>query len=324
MEAENKVSSMTSQERSRNEYISRINQVMDYMEKHLDQPIRLDVLSEVAHFSPFHFHRIFTLIVGETPSDFMLRLRIEKAAQAIKDDSSRTISEIAYDGGFSSVSLFSRCFRKHFGMTAKDFRSTEKPVMVKGGIYYSKNGQVIGKNGQLYPETESQLCSIKLKQFIIMDTKVTVKDMPEMNVIYCRHKGAFNQIHEAYGKLMRWAGPRGLLNSPDAQTMTVYHDDPAVTEIEKVRQSACLVVKSDVKVEGEIGKMTVPAGKYAVGHFEIDVTQFEQAWNTVCLWFTESGYEPGSGYSYELYYNNHEDHPEKKFILDICIPVKTL
>jgi AraC family transcriptional regulator len=315
---------MTSQERSRHEYIARINQVMDYMEKHLDQSIRLDVLSEVAHFSSFHFHRIFTLLVGETPSVFLLRIRIEKAAQAIKDDSNRSISEIAYDCGFSSVSLFSRCFRKHFGMTAKNFRNTEKPVLVQSGVYYSKNGQLIGKKNQLSIEAEPHLCSVKLKQLIIMDTKVTVKDMPEMDVIYCRHTGAFNQINEAYGKLMKWAGPRGLLNHPEARTLTVYHDDPTVTEIGKVRQSACLIVNSNVKVEGEIGKMTVPGGKYAVGHFEINVTQFEQAWNTVCLWFTESGYEPGPGYPYELYYNNHEDHPEKKFILDVCVPVKTL
>ena len=161
-----------------------------------------------------------------------------------------------------------------------------------------------------------------------METEVIVKEMPELQVIYCRHTGAFNQIGQAYGKLMQFAGPRGLLSSPNAKTLTVYHDDPSVTEMDKVRQSACLIVNSDVnsdvKVEGEIGKMTVPAGKYAVGHFEIVETQFEQAWNTMCLWLTESGYQPGEGYNYELYYNDHTQHPERKFILDICIPLKRL
>jgi len=157
-----------------------------------------------------------------------------------------------------------------------------------------------------------------------METEVIVKEMPELQVIYSRHTGAFNQIGQAYGKLMQFAGPRGLLSSPNAKTLTVYHDDPSVTEMDKVRQSACLIVNSDVKVVGEIGKMTVPAGKYAVGHFEIVETQFEQAWNTMCLWLTESGYQPGEGYNYELYYNDHTQHPERKFILDICIPLKRL
>lgn len=70
--------------------------------------------------------------------------------------------------------------------------------------------------------------------------------------------------------------------------------------------------------------MTIKGGKFAVGHFEIGVTEFENAWNTTCVWMTESGYEPGDGNPYELYYADPENHPEHKFVLDICIPVKYL
>jgi len=292
---------MTSQELSKQEYIARINRIMEYIEQHIDQPINLYAMAQIAHFSPFHFHRIFTVVVGETTANFLQRIRIEKAAQQLKDSPSKVIGDIAYSCGFSSVSLFSRTFRKHFG---------------------------VSKKSKLFVIQNEEFCTNKLKQLIIMETEVIVKEMPELQVIYCRHTGAFNQIGQAYGKLMQFAGPRGLLNSPNAKTLTVYHDDPSVTEIDKMRQSACLIVNSDVnsdvKVEGEIGKMTVPAGKYAVGHFEIVETQFELAWNTMCLWLTESGYEPGEGYNYELYYNDHTQHPERKFILDICIPLKRL
>lgn len=315
---------MTSQEQSKQEYIARINGIMEYIEQHIDQPIKLDVMAQIAHFSPFHFHRIFTVMVGETPANFLQRIRIEKAAQQLKDSPSKVIGDIAYSCGFSSVSLFSRTFRKHFGVSAKEYRQLEKPLLVKDGVYFSKMGQQLSKKSKLFVIQNEEFCTNKLKQLIIMETEVIVKEMPELQVIYCRHTGAFNQIGQAYGKLMQFAGPRGLLGSPSAKTLTVYHDDPSVTEIDKMRQSACLIVNSDVKVEGEIGKMTVPAGKYAVGHFEIVETQFEQAWNTMCLWLTESGYEPGEGYNYELYYNDHTQHPERKFILDICIPLKRL
>lgn len=315
---------MTSQEQSKQEYIARINGIMEYIEQHIDQPIKLDVMAQIAHFSPFHFHRIFTVMVGETPANFLQRIRIEKAAQQLKDSPSKVIGDIAYSCGFSSVSLFSRTFRKHFGVSAKEYRQLEKPLLVKDGVYFSKMGQQLSKKSKLFVIQNEEFCTNKLKQLIIMETEVIVKEMPELQVIYCRHTGAFNQIGQAYGKLMQFAGPRGLLGSPNAKTLTVYHDDPSVTEIDKMRQSACLIVNSDVKVEGEIGKMTVPAGKYAVGHFEIVETQFEQAWNTMCLWLTESGYEPGEGYNYELYYNDHSQHPERKFILDICIPLKRL
>ena len=147
--------------------------------------------------------------------------------------------------------------------------------------------------------------------------------MPEFQVVYVRHTGQFNQIGKAYEKLMKWAGARGLLNFPETKTVTLYHDDPSVTAIEKLRQDACITVSEDVKVEGEIGKATIPAAKCAVGRFQIDEKGFEKAWNTMCLWISESGYQP-VGNPYELYYNSAEEDAKMQFDLDICIPVKPL
>ncbi len=315
---------MTPQQISKEEYIARINQVMEFIEKHVNESINLDSMANIAHFSPFHFHRIFSVLVGETPANFLQRIRVEKAAQQLKDYPRKSISDIAFDCGYSSTALFSRTFKKHFGLSASEFRLLDKPLMVKNGVYYSKIGQPLSKKSKLFVAENEELCPVNIKQLIIMETKINIQEMPEMQVIYCRHTGEFNQIGQAYGKLMQFAGPRGLLNNSDAKTLTLYHDDPTVTAIEKVRQSACLVISKEVKIEGEIGKLTIPAGKFAVGRFEIDVTEFEQAWNTMCLWFTESGYEPGTGNPYELYHNDHTKHPEHKFILDICIPVKTM
>lgn len=320
---------MNAKEKSRQAYMARINKVMDYIEHHIDEPINLNKIASIACFSPFHFHRIFTGLTGETINAFILRVRIEKAASQLKNDGNLSISDIACRCGFSSNSVFSRTFRKYFGMTAKEFRETEKALYAKGGKYYSKNGQLISKRNQPASDIREQICSENLNQFIhsnfiIMDTKVEIKEMPAMEVVYCRHTGQFNQIGKAYEKLMKWAGPRGLLNFPQTKTMTVYHDDPSVTAIEKVRQSACITVEGDVKVDGEIGKMKIKGGKYAVGHFEIDEKGFEKAWNTMCLWLTESGYQPGEGNSYELYHNSPENDIQHKFSLDICIPVKLL
>lgn len=315
---------MSVKEQSKQEYIARINKVMDYIDNHINEPLSLGTVAGVANLSPYHFHRIFTLFSGESLSAFIQRIRIEKAASLIREYKDVPISEIAYNCGFSSVSIFSRTFRKYFNTSATDFRSREKAFLAINGSYYSKDGKVFSKNNQQHHSIDLQLCNINLKQLIIMNTKIEIKEMPEMKVIYCRHKGAFKDICKAYDKLMKWAGPRGLLNFPETKSLTVYHDDPSITGIENVRQDACITVNEDIKVDGEIGKMIVEGGKYAVGHFEITVTEFEQAWNTMCLWFTENGYQPGNGSTYELYYNDHNEHPEKKFILDICIPVRPL
>ncbi|GEM_PF-2187764 len=62
-----------------NEYIFRINRTFDYIENNIDKPITLEELASVANFSKFHFSRIFQSIIGETPFQFIVRVRLEKA-----------------------------------------------------------------------------------------------------------------------------------------------------------------------------------------------------------------------------------------------------
>ena len=161
------------------------------------------------------------------------------------------------------------------------------------------------------------------------DVKVEVREMPELHVAYLRHIGPFkgdvNLFAGLFGKLMGWAGPRGLLNSPDTMVLSVYHDDPKTTEEDKLRMCACITVPEDTVVEGEIRKMIVPGGMYAVGRFELDPDEYEEAWNMVCSeWLPDSGYQFDERPSLEIYRNDPGEHPEKKHIVDICVPVKPI
>jgi AraC family transcriptional regulator len=226
---------MTAKDESRREYIARINRVMNYIEKHLEQSLNLYVLAGVAGFSQFHFHRIFTVITGETPGDYVQRIRLERAAVLLQNDERMTVGEIAEVCGFGSPALFSRSFRARFGATAKEYRLQEHAVYVRDGLRYRKNGQLISKNGQPGFDFETHLCSVKLNQIIFMDTKIEIKEMPEMKVVYIRHAGEFHLIGNAYGKLMKWAGPRGLLKFPETKSVTLYRDDPSVTAIRHLR-----------------------------------------------------------------------------------------
>lgn len=308
---------MTTKELSREIYMGRINKVFDYIDRHIDQPLFLNDLASEAAFSPFHFHRIFTFFTGETVNEFIVRVRVEKSASMLIGNPKLSILEIALQCGFNSASVFSRTFKKRFKVTPKSFR--------KHYFKNSKNSQLnsnIGKTDLLSPPYFSPEQQKKWR--LIMKKDIQIKELPKLRVAYCRHTGAFEQIGTAYEKLFRWAGPRGLVQFPKTKTLTVYHDDPTVTAIEKVRQSACITIDEPVKPEGEIGTMEVPAGKYAVGGFEITEEGFQDAWDSMCNWLTDSGYQPDEGFPYELYHNNHKEHPEHKFILDICIPVKPL
>lgn len=301
------------------EYIFRVNKVIDYIYYNLDKDLNLEVLAEIANFSPFHFHRIFSTFVGESLNEFIRRIRVEKAASLLLSEPETPITEIAFYCGYNSSSVFARVFKTYFKVSAKEYREKMLNELSKIGQVNSKISKPNSSSGDYI-----RIIELTKKWRNIMKTNIEIKNMPALDLIYYRHVGQFDQIGQAYEKLFKWAGPRGLLNFPDTKTVTVYHDDPKITDIEKVRQSACITVDSDTKPEDEFGKLRVSDGKYAVGHFEIDVTEFSEAWNAMCIWISESGYQPADSDPYELYHADPEHHPEKKFVLDICIPVKPL
>lgn len=309
---------MNVQQQSRKEYIHRINRVVDYIEANLDDHHTLEKLAGVAHFSPFHFHRIFRALTGETINNYVKRIRLQMAGSMLLNDLQRPVSEIAMYCGFNSTAVFCRAFRDHYGRNTGEFRKY-------WSVHLSKNGQSKRKNGQSFPESSMYISddTINQNRNDNMETNIEVKEMPAMDLVYCRHVGQFDKIGNAYEKLFKWAGPRGLLQFPRTKTLTVYHDDPKVVEIEKVRQSACITVEDDVKTEGEFGNMHLPGGKYVVGRFEVLPHQFGDAWDAVCQWLADSGYQPSDGYPYEYYPKEHKGDPPL-FTVDICVPVKPL
>jgi AraC family transcriptional regulator len=300
---------------TKKEYIGRISAVILYINEHLDEELPLYQLARIACFSPFHFHRIFSSITGETLNSFVNRKRLEKIASQLLQGTEESLSSLAYSYGFKNASTFSRSFRKFYGISPTEFKEEISSP-------FSKIGQVDSKNGQDKVLIEKYLCSIDNNiNWLIMNAQIEVKEMPSMKVAYIDHVGPFDEIGKVYGRLFQWAGPRALLNDPELKTITVYHDDPKVTDISKVRQSAGIVVKEDIAIDREVAKMEVSAGKFAVGRFEITAMEFTRAWDSMCIWVAEKGYKSTDGHYYELYHNDHEQHPEKKFIVDICIPV---
>ena len=327
---------LTQQEIQRQEYLSRINRVIDYIDAHLDESLTLEALAAEACFSRFHFHRIFAALVGETLADYIRRLRLERAAMRIAQNPKETITDIALACGFSSPSVFARAFRDCFGLSASEWRRTGgAPAGAAAG---RKQGKAPGKQGQAegkgreasrdglpYDQGHHTERRTEMGQKEKIAYRVEVKELPGLLVAYVRHIGPFQQISQAFDRLMRWAGPRGLIRFPDTKILAVYHDSPDITETDKLRSDACISVPEGTKVEGEVGMLRVPGGKFAVGHFEISADQFGQAWNALMgEWLPSSGWQPDDRLCYELYLNEPEKHPERKFIVDICEPVRPL
>src|ERR1700678_718746 len=105
------------------EYSQRIDRVIDYLRTNLHRPVKLAELAEVACFSEFHFHRIFTAVSGETLNHFTNRLRLEKAAALLRY-TDKSVTDVALDCGFSSSATFSRAFRTGYETSPSEFRKS--------------------------------------------------------------------------------------------------------------------------------------------------------------------------------------------------------
>ncbi len=325
---------MTAPDRSpdamRAEYLGRINRVIDHIERNLDRPLPLSELARVACFSPYHFHRIFGAAVGETLHRFIQRLRVERAATMLVTNPGRSITAIAIDCGFSSSATFARAFKDAFGMSATQWREhgdrtqCQEDRKIRKALDNRRKAEGVS---DCYLDPETNLPTWRIEMPEALNTTVRVERRPEFSVAYLRHVGPYGQadvVPRLLATLRSWAVGRDLF---DAQTRTllVAHDNPNVTDHDKLRLSVCLTVPPDTEAEGDVGRMTIPGGKFAVGHFEILPQRIGEAWDVLMgEWMPGSGFQPDDRLCYEEALGDPRQHPEGKIVLDICVPVRPL
>lgn len=295
------------------DYIKRINAILVFIDENLDSELSLEMVAKVGLYSPFHLHRIFKAITNETLNSYITRKRIEKTASILLHRKNISITELSLQFGFNSNSSFTRAFKKFYGISPSEFRKSKQK--------YSKISQVESKNGQVKAMSEEYICNINNQiNWIKMNAKIEIKEMPKIDLAYITqigHEGLVN----AYAKLIKWAAPKGLLNE-NSKMATIYHDSYKITDPNKVRMSACLILNEKTEVEGEIGLTTINQGKFIVGHFEIGIQDFEKSWTGLFIWMNENGYKKADRNPFEIYHNNFNEHPKKIAIVDFYIPIE--
>lgn len=97
-----------------------IRELTSYIENNLSADLSLDSLSEITGYSPTHFHKLFKSATGKTIHEFVEEMRIKKAVNLLMA-TDYTLSQIAYECGFSSQSYFSYAFRRAKNMTPRQY-----------------------------------------------------------------------------------------------------------------------------------------------------------------------------------------------------------
>ncbi len=98
--------------------------VIDYIHNHLDQPLPVARLATVSGLSRAHFSRIFAASEGMPPAEYVLHRRLQRAAKLLTTGPDVSIKEISTMCGFDEQNYFSKVFRRHFGASPTEFRTT--------------------------------------------------------------------------------------------------------------------------------------------------------------------------------------------------------
>jgi len=105
-----------------NEQKRRIDHVVNYISDHLDDEVSLETLAGVAHYSPFHLQKVFKQIVGDSPKQYMIKLRLETAFHLLVIHPQKSVQQISIESGFSSPAVFSRAIKGYFGHSPEQIR----------------------------------------------------------------------------------------------------------------------------------------------------------------------------------------------------------
>ncbi len=100
-----------------------IQKAISFIKNNYEQRIDLEELGKITGYSPNHFQRLFIEVMGVSPVKYLEHIRIDRAKFLLMENE-KTLSEIAYECGFSSQSYFSKVFKKHTLLSPYEFQTS--------------------------------------------------------------------------------------------------------------------------------------------------------------------------------------------------------
>lgn len=276
------------------EYQRKMNILVEYINNHLSETIDLDMLAEMSGFSPWHFHRIVKAFLGENIGAFIVRMRVETAARLLRY-SDMPVQEISWRVGYDVPSSLSKAFKQFYGISPNEYRKNIDYIIMK---------------------------PIEIRQDLNIETEV--KELPERQIAYVRLSGAYMNLDfcGAWQKLWNFVKEQNLF-SEGIEHICIYHDDPKVTEEDKLRTYVCLVLPKPAKPVGEIGVKMLPAAKYAIFRYKGPYEHLKSVYDTIYSGkLPEGGFKLLDAPCYENYLNNPANTAPEELLTEIHVPIE--
>lgn len=260
-----------------------MRKVLEHVYDHLDEPLDLAVLADIACLSPQHWHRLYHAMAGETMAQTVKRLRPHRAAAELA--AGRTsMRRVHAAAGFSNRQAFARAFEAVYGLAPDRFRNEGEHRRFEVDLRGAK---------------ESVDSEAFEKSFDVI--QVVLEPMLGYGV---EHRGAYLLIGRAFDQLFaRIAALR--LGRPGMRMLALFHDDPAAVETSSLRSTAVIMGCASPPADSGLVPMSIGGGEFARLSHTGPYASMPSAYRWLFgHWLAASGRVPGEGPVIEEYLNS--------------------
>jgi AraC family transcriptional regulator len=264
------------------DYGTRLERVHAWLADHLDGELDLDCLASIACFSPFHFHRVYHAMQGETVAESVRRMRLHRAALELLERET-PIARIAQRAGYGSQAAFTRAFKSAYGTPPAAYRAAPAGTLTA--------------------------------------RDVEIRTTPDLRVVARRHKGDYATIGAAFERLNAQAIGRGWIG-PSSRYFGVYYDDPSATPAAALRSDACVTGPDAFTGDADLRPLTIGGGRHAVLLHVGPYAELHRPYTWLYReWLPASGEEPADRPCVEEYLNDPRVTPASELRTGIWLPL---
>lgn len=275
------------------EYGARMDRVLAYLFDHLDDALDLNKLAEIACLSPYHWHRVYHAMRGETIAATVRRLRLSRAT-AWLTQTGMPIAEIAAKSGFGGVESFIRLFKAAYGMPPAKYR--------REGSHRRFDPQHANGSSAVY--------------------EIDIRKLKPTRAATIGHRGSYMEIGRAFEKLFGALAARNLL-APGLRMIGIFYDDVASVAEPELRSRAAIIGPENLPIDAPLEESMIAGGDYAVIRHRGPYADMKPAYEWLYgSWLPQSGREPGDAPCLEEYLNSPRDTPAADLLSDIYLPLK--
>lgn len=268
-------------------YSKSIHKVLQMIEDELEF-ITLEELIRVSGYSYYHFHRIFKAYTGESLKKYIKRLQLEKTLQQMNMDK-ENITSIAIKAGYHAPSSFNKAFKEMFGVSPSEYKK-----------------------------------KYEISRIDYHDIKpIRIESFNDMQMYSLRHIGDYNDLDKLIKEMIGFAMKYELI-SKDFALYTIPHDNPEITDNDKLRFDICITKSKEIDIlqMNLIHPKVIKGGKYAVFIHKGDPKDIVNLYDAIFgKWLYSSDIQLRDEPIFQKFLNNREEVGVDGLLAEIYVPL---